>query len=73
MIVGFMQKKTVFGRRLYACGSNAEVAKLQGVNVNLIRFISFLICGLFAGMAGVMATIDNQLYRAKENKKVAKL
>ena len=58
VIVGFMQKKTVFGRRVYACGSNAEVAKLQGVNVNLIRFISFLICGLFAGMAGVMATID---------------
>lgn len=58
VLVGFIQKKTVFGRRLYACGSNAEVAKLQGVNVKRIRFISFLICGLFSGLAGVMATVD---------------
>lgn len=58
VVVGFVQKKTVFGRRLYACGSNAEVARLQGVNVKKIRFISFMICGLFAGLAGVMATID---------------
>ncbi len=58
VIVGFIQKKTVFGRQLYACGSNAEVARLQGVNVKRVQFVSFLLSGLFSGMAGVMATID---------------
>lgn len=58
ILVGFIQKKTVYGRQLYAVGNNEEVARLQGVHTRWIKMSAFLISGLFAGLAGVMATID---------------
>jgi len=58
IIVGFVEARTVFGRRLYAVGSNSEVAKLQGINVKFMRSCALILSGLFSGMAGVMATID---------------
>ena len=58
VIVAYIEAKTVFGRRLYACGSNAEVARLQGINVKFMRSCALVISGVFAGMAGVMATLD---------------
>lgn len=58
LIMAFIQRKTAFGRYMYAVGNNAEVSKLQGVAVNKIKMAAFLISGAFAGIAGVMATID---------------
>lgn len=58
IIVGFVQRKTVYGRQMYAVGNNEDVAKLQSVNTARIKMSAFLLSGLFAGMAGVMATID---------------
>ena len=58
IIVGFIQYKTVFGRQLYAVGNNEDVARLQGVKTKRVQMIAFLLSGLFAGLAGVMATID---------------
>ncbi len=58
MLIAFIQKKTVFGRRLYAVGNNAEVARLQGVDVNRIKAAAYLISGAFGALAGIMATID---------------
>ncbi len=58
IIVGFVQRKTVFGRQMYAVGCNPEVARLQGINTKRTQFIAFLLSDLMAGMAGVMATID---------------
>lgn len=58
LIAAFVQKKTAFGRYVYAVGNNAEVAKLQGVNVKFIRVMSYLISGAFGAIAGIMATID---------------
>lgn len=58
IIVGFIQYKTVFGRQLYAVGNNEDVARLQGVKTKKVQMAAFLLSGLFAGLAGVMATID---------------
>ncbi|MEH2958015.1 ABC transporter permease [Candidatus Merdisoma sp. JLR.KK006] len=58
MFMAFVQKKTVFGRRLYAVGNNAGVAELQGVNVKRIKTVAYLISGAFGALAGIMATID---------------
>ena len=58
MLIAFIQKKTVFGRRLYAVGNNAEVARLQGVDVNRIKAAAYLISGAVGALAGIMATID---------------
>ena len=58
VIIGFVQRKTVYGRRIYAIGNNREVARLQGVKVKTIDMSVFLISGLLAALAGIMATMD---------------
>ena len=46
--------KTVFGRHVYAIGSNAEAARLTGIKVNRMKVLAYVICGLTAAIAGVM-------------------
>ena len=57
-IVAFLQRKTAFGRYFYAVGNNADVSQLQGVNVKRVKVAAYLISGVLAAAAGVMATID---------------
>ena len=45
---------TVIGRRLYAVGSNAEAARLSGINVNRYRIGAFVLNGLGSGFVGVL-------------------
>ena len=45
---------TVFGRRVYAVGSNEAAARLCGVRVGLMRLGIYGLGGVFAGVAGVM-------------------
>jgi ribose/xylose/arabinose/galactoside ABC-type transport system permease subunit len=45
---------TVFGRRVYALGSNEAAARLCGVRVGLMRLWVYGLGGLFAGVAAVM-------------------
>lgn len=42
------------GRALYAIGSNAEAAHLQGVPVRRTLVIAYSLCGSLAGLAGVL-------------------
>ncbi|HEV2450833.1 MAG TPA: ABC transporter permease [Streptosporangiaceae bacterium] len=46
--------RTRFGRYVYAIGGNAEAARRAGVNLVRIRTLAFTLCGLTAGVAGVM-------------------
>lgn len=50
----FLLARTTLGRYIYAVGGNAEAARLSGIRVNLIRFITFAISGLGAGLAGMI-------------------
>jgi ribose transport system permease protein len=43
-----------FGRYVYAIGSNEEAAVISGVNVNKIKTVVFLLCGLMAGIGGAI-------------------
>mgnify|MGYP005863896601 CR=1 FL=1 len=45
---------TRFGRFLYAIGGNREAAELSGVPVPRVLFVTYLLMGLFAGLAGVL-------------------
>jgi D-xylose transport system permease protein len=45
---------TRFGRFLYAIGGNREAAELSGVPVSRVLFVTYLLMGLFAGLAGVL-------------------
>ncbi len=47
-------KFTVFGRHVFAIGSNEATARLCGINVTRKRIWVFTLCGAFAGVASVM-------------------
>lgn len=44
---------TVFGRHLYAIGSNETAAKLCGVNTTRLKILLYSLAGLFTGIAGI--------------------
>ena len=46
--------RTKFGRYVYAIGGNAEAARRAGVNLALIRTISFALASFTAGIAGIV-------------------
>jgi D-xylose transport system permease protein len=46
--------RTRFGRYVYAIGGNAEAARRAGVSIVRIRTIAFMLCGLTAGMTGII-------------------
>lgn len=53
-VVWFILNRTAFGRHIYATGDNAEAARLSGVRTGLVRFLTFVISGLCAAIAGLI-------------------
>jgi rhamnose transport system permease protein len=49
---------TRFGRQLYAVGSNPEAAAILGIPSRLVVFTAFSMCGLLAGVAGVLWVME---------------
>jgi ribose/xylose/arabinose/galactoside ABC-type transport system permease subunit len=47
-------RRTVFGRELYALGSNREAARLSGVRVQRVGTLTFVISGVLAAFAGLV-------------------
>lgn len=45
-------KWSKFGRGFYAVGGNQQSALMLGINVRRTKFMSYLICGLLAGIGG---------------------
>jgi D-xylose transport system permease protein len=50
----FVLGRTKLGRYMYAIGANPEAARRAGINVPLVRTIGFALCGLMAGIAGMV-------------------
>ena len=50
----YLLEHTSVGRRLYATGFNPDAARLAGVRVNRLRFISLIVSGSLAGAAGIV-------------------
>ena len=50
----FMLEHTATGRRLYATGFNPDAAKLAGVRVDRLRFMSLIVSGTLAGATGLV-------------------
>ncbi len=56
-------KYTRYGRNLYAVGSNEYAARLAGINVRRIKFLSYVISGAMAGLAGAILVAQLSLGR----------
>jgi ribose/xylose/arabinose/galactoside ABC-type transport system permease subunit len=48
-----LQKRTIFGRYLYAIGGNEEIAHRSGINVNRIKIITYMLCSFAAALSGI--------------------
>ncbi|MCD7736035.1 MAG: ABC transporter permease [Lachnospiraceae bacterium] len=50
----FVLHKTIYGRNLYAVGSNIEVARLSGINVSFHVKSVYVLASTMAGFAGIL-------------------
>jgi len=53
LIVSAVLRYTVFGRHVFAIGSNESTARLCGINVTATRIAVYTIAGFFVGVAGL--------------------
>lgn len=51
--MAFLLRRTVFGYRTFAIGSNEEVAKVVGVPTQRVRVMLYVLSGMFSAFAGV--------------------
>lgn len=54
IIYGAVLRFTPFGRYVYAVGGNEEAARLSGINVARVKFTTYAVSGLLAGLAAVL-------------------
>ena len=49
-------RRTTFGRQLVAIGGNRPAAQLAGLPVRRVLIVTYVLCGVLAALAGVLAT-----------------
>ncbi len=49
---------TIWGRYILALGRNEEAARFSGINTGRMKLLAFSICGLLAGVCGVLFAIE---------------
>jgi ribose transport system permease protein len=54
IIVWFFLNRTIPGRAVVAIGGNEEAVRLAGINVKGHLLMAYMVCGLFAAIAGVL-------------------
>jgi putative multiple sugar transport system permease protein len=53
-LYGFVTRRTVIGRQIYAVGGNAKAAKLSGIKTEQLTFLTFVNMGVLAALAGLV-------------------
>ena len=57
LVVYFILKHTVVGLRLKAVGKNSKAAIQMGISPSKYMLLSFVLCGLFAGLTGAVQVL----------------
>ncbi len=52
ILFGYCMKFTKIGRKIYAVGSNAEAAKISGINIDRIKLLVYSLMGALCGLCG---------------------
>ncbi|WP_412026161.1 sugar ABC transporter permease [Burkholderia cepacia] len=55
-VFSWIATQTVFGRRIYAVGSNLEATRLSGVDTDRVKLAIFALMGLMCAFAGIVNT-----------------
>ena len=62
VILGFVLRKTSYGRLVMATGSNAETVRLAGVRILRYQISVYVISGIMSGIAGVMLASRSNVF-----------
>jgi ribose transport system permease protein len=54
VVASLILSRTILGRYTFALGSNEEATRLSGVHVSAWKTAVYVVCGMFAGLAGVV-------------------
>jgi len=54
LLGAFVMKRTIFGRQVYATGSNAHAASLAGINVRRVRISLYMIASTLAAVGAIV-------------------
>jgi ribose/xylose/arabinose/galactoside ABC-type transport system permease subunit len=54
LLLLFVLKRGTYGRKIYAVGRSPEVARRVAISTTNIRISAYVVCGLFAAMAGII-------------------
>lgn len=54
LVMAIVLRRSVFGRYVFAIGSNEDTARLCGIRVNFNKVLIYTLAGAFFGLAGVM-------------------
>lgn len=60
VVVWFVVRRTTFGRGVEAIGGNRRAAELAGLRLKRILLIVYVVCGVLAALAGVLAAARSQ-------------
>ncbi len=60
-LTGWLLKRTMMGRGVYAMGGSLAIAERLGYNVRAIHLFVFGYTGLLAGVAGILHVSNNRL------------
>jgi len=56
ILAALFLSKTISGRHIYAVGGNEEAVRVSGANPKRIKMLVYTLCGLLAGLAGLVMT-----------------
>lgn len=65
ILVSIILKKTALSMYVESVGINGSASRLVGLNSSRIKFITYVICGILAGIAGIVAS--SRIYSADAN------
>lgn len=54
VVTHLILSRTKIGRSLYFLGANMDAAKMAGIKIKTTRILSHILCGMCAGLAGVL-------------------
>lgn len=65
VLIALLLKKTALGLYIESVGINGNASRLVGLNATRIKWLTYVICGLLAGVAGLVAS--SRIYSADAN------
>lgn len=57
-VLALLLHGSVWGRYLYAVGSNEQAARYAGINSDGMKILAYVICSTFAGLGGVLYLLE---------------